>query len=208
MQGHYDMDTPTGGQVKVAARRYSQVAGAVMLTELDLKASSAFDGTEEDTLKEYRKQYWKYKEIYQGFKELCEEGVDIRTVTVWGVIDGHSWLQTQNNVGGASNGKGKQCPLLFDDNYKAKPLFYALCGEEIPQSAMPQKVTEQEPAEDTETVENEITENETAEVDASEAVEEVPVGVSYDNGNSGIYVGICAIVLCIGAFVYLKKKKS
>ena len=132
MQGHYDMSTPTGGQVKVAARRYAEVVGNVALTELDLKANTSYDGSDEEKAKEYRRQYYKYKEIYQGLKELREEGVTVRTVTVWGVIDGHSWLQSQNNVGGGTNGKQKQCPLLFDDDYKAKPLFYALCNEEMP----------------------------------------------------------------------------
>lgn len=209
MQGHYDMDTPTGGQVKVAARRYSEVAGAVMLTELDLKASSAFDGTDEGTLKEYRKQYWKYKEIYQGFKELTEEGVDIRTITVWGVIDGHSWLQTQNNVGGASNGKGKQCPLLFDDNYKAKPLFYALCNEELPESALPQPtqaVTEDNASDSPEAA----PEGDTAiEADTANETETDNTTAPATSGNNttGKVVGISALVLCALAFIFLKKKK-
>ena len=75
MQGHYDLTQPTGGQIKVAARRFAEVAGSVSLTELDLKASTTFDGTEEGTQKEYRKQYYLYKEMYKGLAELIDEGI-------------------------------------------------------------------------------------------------------------------------------------
>lgn len=132
MQGHYDALTPTGGQVKVAAVRYAEVVDSVSLTELDVKPSDGFLGSEEDMKKELSRQYWKYKEIYQGLKELDEEGITVRTVTVWGVIDGHSWLNSQNNVGGSYNGQSRVMPLLFNDDYQAKPLFYALCNEPMP----------------------------------------------------------------------------
>lgn len=144
MQGHYDMTTPTGGQVKIAARRYAEVAGGVSITELDLKASSSYDASYEEKEKEFRRQYYKYKEIYQGLAELVAEGVNVRTITVWGVIDRNSWLQNQNNVGGGSNGKQRQCPLLFDDNYKAKPSFYALCNADMPEVIVPGEVDQTE----------------------------------------------------------------
>lgn len=132
MQGHYDALTPTGGQVKVAAVRYAEVVDTISITELDVKPSDGFLGSEEDMKKELSRQYWKYKEIYQGLKELDEEGTTVRTVTVWGVIDGHSWLNSQNNVGGSYNGQSRVMPLLFNDDYQAKPLFYALCNEPMP----------------------------------------------------------------------------
>ena len=50
-------------------------------------------------------------------------------MTVWGVVDKYSWLQTANNVGGASDGTRKQCPLLFDDNYEAKPSYWVFVEE-------------------------------------------------------------------------------
>ena len=171
MQGHYDMTQPTGGQVKVAAKRYADVVGNVSLTELDLKSSDSYDGSDEEKEKEYRRQYMKYKEIYQGLSELIEEGVTIRTVTVWGVIDRNSWLQFQNNVGGGANGKHKQCPLLFDDNYKAKPLFYALCNEEIPVVAKEETTDSDENEFDISTEENNSVESEEANIDESKLEE-------------------------------------
>ena len=126
MQGHYELQQPTGGQVKTAARRYAAAAGSVSLTELDVKVGSGFDGSDEAIEKEFRKQYYYFKEIEQGLRELKEEGVTVRTITMWGVIDCNSWLQSSNNVGGAASGKSRQYPLLFDDNYKVKPAFWAM----------------------------------------------------------------------------------
>jgi len=204
MQGHYDLSSPTGGQIKVAARRFAEAAGGVSITELDLKASSAFDGTDEGKNKEYRKQYYLYKEMMKGFQELKKEGVTIRTVTVWGVIDGHSWLQTQNNVGGASNGSSRQCPLLFDDDYKAKPCFYALAYEDMPEVKKVEEVTE------------EVTE-EAAEAEA--VVEEAPAKepedadiVELEEGNAKnrtlAIVIACVVAIAGGTGIFVKTKKS
>ena len=52
------------------------------------------------------------------------EGININGLTWWGTIDKLSWLQSRSNVGGGSDGKGKQFPLLFDDNYEAKPSYW------------------------------------------------------------------------------------
>jgi len=221
LQGHYNMDTPTGGQVKIAAKRYADVVGNVSLTELDLKASSAFDGTEEGNAKEYRKQYYKYKEIYQGLKELKDDGVTLRTITVWGVIDGHSWLQSQNNVGGGSNGKQKQCPLLFDDDYKAKPLFYALCGEDMPEI----KKTEEPAEEIAEEVSDDTIEEATdADGDVTEVADTVDASEtsvteqeeasdttesSNTSGRSGVPIAVLACAcLAIGCGVYARNKRK
>ena len=60
---------------------------------------------------------------------LLADGVNISGRTVWGVGYKYSWLQTANNVGGASDGTRKQCPLLFDDNYEAKPSYWVFVEE-------------------------------------------------------------------------------
>ena len=126
MQGHYTVSAPTAGQIEEAVRDYAAVVGKVMLTELDVKASPMFDGTEEKLPDEYERQAAYYSAIYEKMKELNkEEGITVSGITVWGVIDTYSWLQQQSNVGGGATGNSLQCPLLFDGNYKAKPSFYA-----------------------------------------------------------------------------------
>ena len=126
MQGHYYIDTPTIDQFENAARAYADIVGKVQLTELDIRASSEFDGTETTLKTEYNKQAHRYKEIYESMKKLQSEGVEFDGMTVWGVIDGNSWLQSNSNVGGGADGTQTQCPLLFDDNYKAKPSFWGI----------------------------------------------------------------------------------
>ena len=126
MQGHYMIDSPSVDQFMEAARQYAAVVGQVQLTELDIRASAYFDGTEATLQDEYTRQAHRYKEIYDAMKELAAEGVNFGGMTVWGVIDGNSWLQGNAGVGGGADGTQVQCPLLFDDNYQAKPAFWAM----------------------------------------------------------------------------------
>lgn len=125
MQGHYDLSSPTMEQFEAAARAYADIVGKVQLTELDIKASTEFDGTELTMGTEYTKQAHRYKEIYDSMKKLQAEGVEFDGITVWGVIDPNSWLQGNAGVGGGADGSHIQCPLLFDGSYKAKPAFWA-----------------------------------------------------------------------------------
>ncbi|MBO4375539.1 MAG: endo-1,4-beta-xylanase [Lachnospiraceae bacterium] len=127
MQGHYTVNVPTAGKIEDAVRAYSKVVDEVMLTELDVKASGAFDGSAEKLPAEYEKQAAYYGSIYELMKKLnAEEGINVSGLTVWGVTDAYSWLRQANSVGGASDGKVMQHPLLFDKSYKAKPSFWAI----------------------------------------------------------------------------------
>ncbi len=131
MQGHYNIDWPAISQLEAAVRAYAAVVGTVMLTEMDLKASPSFDGTNLD--EEYERQAVRYREIYKALLALDKEaGIHVSGIIFWGVTDPYSWLQSFSNVGGASDGKQRQCPLLFDGNYRAKPAFYAFADPDRP----------------------------------------------------------------------------
>ena len=126
MQSHHTISSPTVSQIRDAAVRYGKIVGKIQLTELDLKASDDFDGTDATLQNEYTKQAYRYKEIYDVMREVdAMEDINVNGITVWGVIDGNSWLQDSSDVGGGADGSKKQVPLLFDDDYKAKPSFYA-----------------------------------------------------------------------------------
>lgn len=132
MQAHYDMTSPSMGQFTSAAKAYAEAlgeGGEIQLTELDLKSSNDYDGT--DVNAEYQKQAYRYKAFYDVILGLKGEGVNFTTITFWGTHDGASWLQSSNSVGGAADGTRKQCPLLFDDNYQAKPAYYAFVSPEV-----------------------------------------------------------------------------
>lgn len=126
MQAHYHLDSPTVEQFEEAARTYADIVGSVQLTELDMRASAEFDGTDATMKSEYNKQAHRYKELYDSMKKLQSEGVNVSGMIIWGVIDGNSWLQSNASVGGGADGTQTQCPLLFDDNYKVKPAFWGI----------------------------------------------------------------------------------
>lgn len=132
MQSHHNMSSPTAKEIKAAAIRYGTVVGKIQLTELDIKTSDGIGGfTENDKESGFTKEGYRYKEIYDAMREVdAMDGIDVNGITVWGVIDGYSWLQTSNNAGGGADGTKKQFPLLFDDDYKAKPAFYAFVNPE------------------------------------------------------------------------------
>ena len=125
MQAHYNMESPSIGQFEQAILAYSQIVDEIQLTELDMKASADYDGSNQ-TL-EYTRQAYRYKALFDKIVELnAREGVTITAVTLWGTHDGASWLQNSNTAGGGTDGNKPQCPLFFDDNLKAKPAYWAL----------------------------------------------------------------------------------
>ncbi|MBO4292039.1 MAG: endo-1,4-beta-xylanase, partial [Lachnospiraceae bacterium] len=126
MQGHYGMADFSIQNFEEAARKYLDLLGKVQLTELDLKASAAYDGTEATKDQEYQDQSMVYKSIFECLQKLeQEEGYDITGITFWGVTDPTSWLQSRNSVGGGADGLKSQCPLLFDGKFEPKPAFWA-----------------------------------------------------------------------------------
>ncbi|MBQ7148384.1 MAG: endo-1,4-beta-xylanase [Pseudobutyrivibrio sp.] len=126
MQGHHNMSSPTKQQIIDCGIRYGKIVGTIQVTELDFKCSADFDGSNAMLSSEYTKEAYRYKDVFDAYKEIdAQDGIDVNNITVWGVIDPNSWLQTSNSVGGGSNGRQKQVPLLFDGEYKAKPAYWA-----------------------------------------------------------------------------------
>ena len=125
MQGHYSVNAPSVTQIEEAVRDYAKVVDKVMLTELDIKPSATFDGSDAKLADELNREGDYVAKIYDTVKNLKKEGINFSGITFWGVIDTNSWLQTANNVGGASDGKSKVFPLLFDGNYQAKLTYWA-----------------------------------------------------------------------------------
>lgn len=126
MQAHYMMDSPSVDQYLEAARAYAEIVGEVQFTEFDIRASRYYDGTDATLEDEYLREAYRYKELYDAMMQLDAEGINIGGMTVWGVIDPNSWLQSRSNVGGGADGKQAQCPLFFDGDYQAKPCFWAI----------------------------------------------------------------------------------
>ena len=126
MQGHYQTaGSPSAQEFITAARKYAAIVGKVQITELDFGVSDAYDGTDKTKQEEYTRLAYRYKEIYDAVKQLKSEGINMSGITVWGVVDKYSWLQTSSSVGGGATETKKQVPLLFDDDYQVKSAYWA-----------------------------------------------------------------------------------
>ena len=126
MQAHYSLDDFDVNNFEAAARSYLDIVGKIQLTELDMAASSNYDGTLATQDQEYLDQAICFMNIFETLKKLEKiDGYDVGGITFWGVTDPTSWLQSRSNVGGGQDGTKKQVPLLFDGDYKAKPAFWA-----------------------------------------------------------------------------------
>lgn len=124
MQGHYGMDTPDFNAIEVSIKEYARVVGNVQITEMDVSASSDYDGSEEKKEDENAKLKKRYNMIYYGIKSAAANpDVNVTGITFWGTVDHYSWLQSRSNVGGGNTTGLPQMPLLFDENYEPKPCF-------------------------------------------------------------------------------------
>ena len=130
MQGHYQTESnPSIEDFEASARAFAEVVDQIQITEFDLSASGAYDGTDVTKDAEFATQAYRYKAFFDKIRELKAEGIPFTNITFWGVVDKFSWLQTFNTVGGATDGTRKQCPLLFDDDYQIKPAFWAFADD-------------------------------------------------------------------------------
>lgn len=225
MQGHYQtVGSPTMEEFAKAARAYAAVVGQVQITELDMKASSNYDGTEATREAEFATQGLRYRELYETVKSLREEGVNISNITLWGVVDKNSWLQTFNAVGGAADGKNKQCPLLFDDDYQVKPSYWAFVdgsrleaaeenseesGETPADSAETASPTE-EPAEEP-GAESPASDIQSQEQEESPAQSSEPDTSASGGNRAGLYAALaaCAVLAAgVAGFVLARRKKD
>ncbi len=219
MQAHYSMSSPDPFVFENTVRLYAKVAGKVQITEWDMTASSSFDGTDATREEEYIRMANRYRAFYDVIKKLKAEGVEINAMVVWSTIDKRSWLQSRSNVGGGTDGKQKQCPALFDDNYKAKPAYWAFvdptqyretpkateapAATEAPEVTEAPKVTEAPEATEAPVV--------TKAPEATQAPAQDTMVADTASGQTTVFVvvGVVAVVaVAIGAVCIAKKKKK
>jgi endo-1,4-beta-xylanase len=136
MQGHWDYDYPTDGELEAAIEAYAGLGLKVMVTELDLTVlpkpgkdtgadiRARFQLSDEvnpyvaglpDEMQQKLAQ--RYAKLFSIFHKHADK---ISRITFWGVDDGSSW---RNNwpIRGRTD-----YPLLFGRDYQPKPAFYAV----------------------------------------------------------------------------------
>ena len=95
-----------------------------------MKARDGYDGSDEMKEEEYKKEYTRYKVLFNTIRKAAlEDDINVTGITFWGTTDKYSWLQTRSDVGGGSTKNLPQCPLLFDAEGEIKPAFYAFIEE-------------------------------------------------------------------------------
>ena len=140
MQSHLDVSFPSASQYKKALEKFAATGLDIQITELDVTTSDTSEAGLE-------KQAQYYSDIFDAIVEYKD---NISAVVLWGVTDDQSW-------------RASRVPLLFDDQFKAKPAFYSII-DDIPNAP---EVTTTETSETTEessetTSESAVTEETTA----------------------------------------------
>ena len=137
MQSHLGIETPSLEEYEKAIITYSDLGIKASITELDVSALPSPWGTSANIsdVNKYRNELDPYKtgltpeaeKIWENryldlFKLYLKHQDRIRRVTLWGVTDLQSW-KNDFPVRGRTD-----YPLLFDRNYKAKPVVEKLAN--------------------------------------------------------------------------------
>ena len=103
LQSHLDVNFPGLSAYEKAVRLLSETGLDLQVTELD--------ATTQDTSKAgFEKQAQYYSDIMDV---LVKYSKSISAVIIWGTTDDQSW-------------RASRCPLLFNEDYTAKPCFYSI----------------------------------------------------------------------------------
>ena len=103
LQSHLDVNFPGLSAYEKAVRLLSETGLDLQVTELD--------ATTQDTSKSgFERQAQYYSDIMDV---LVKYSKSISAVVIWGTTDDQSW-------------RASRCPLLFNEDYTAKPCFYSI----------------------------------------------------------------------------------
>lgn len=109
MQSHLDVGFPTASAYRKAIDKFASTGLDIQITELDITTSD----TSETGLKNQAQLYSDIFDVYVDYAD------SISAVVIWGVTDDQSW-------------RASRVPLLFDENFQAKPAFYSVIDDVEP----------------------------------------------------------------------------
>ncbi|MDR0349685.1 MAG: endo-1,4-beta-xylanase [Tannerella sp.] len=141
MQGHVGMDYPSADEYQAAIDAYASAGVKVMITELDVSALPSPRGNTGANIADteaYRQEMNPYtsglsdamssawnRRMGELFELFIENSDKIARVTTWGVTDGDSWKNNFPMPGRTDY------PLLFDRQYRAKPVVKEISNKLI-----------------------------------------------------------------------------
>ena len=103
MQSHLDVGFPTASTYRKAIDKFASTGLDIQVTELDITTSDTSEAGLE-------KQAQMYSDIFDIYTDYADS---ISAVVIWGVTDDQSW-------------RASRVPLLFDENFQAKPAYYSI----------------------------------------------------------------------------------
>ena len=118
LQSHLGEDSPSTMDYENALTVYGSLGITLQVTELDIN-------TADDSLLGQMRLAVRYRSLFALLQRLKEKGgLDIDSVTLWGLTDDRSWLNKPER---------KAFPLLFNPDFTPKPAFFgALQDKSIP----------------------------------------------------------------------------
>ncbi|MBR3742426.1 MAG: endo-1,4-beta-xylanase [Clostridia bacterium] len=128
MQSHLGVDSPSLSEYQNALNQYASLGITIHVTELDVSTA------DNSPLGQMRLAY-RYRSLLSLLMQVkTKGGYDIGNVTVWGLKDDQSWLNSASE---------KKYPLLFGKDYNYKPAFFgALLDASIPMTSNEAKLRE------------------------------------------------------------------
>ncbi|MBP1969329.1 GH35 family endo-1,4-beta-xylanase [Virgibacillus natechei] len=116
-QMHINIDWPTASVIRDTIDLFSELGLDNQVTELDVSVySNSTDKYETIPDENLVKQGYKYKEIFEVFKEKQQ---NISAVVTWGIADDHTWLKTFPIT-------RRNLPLIFDEQLKPKYAYWGI----------------------------------------------------------------------------------
>lgn len=112
-QMHVDpRNWPSSEEMQRNFERFAKLGLSIELTEIDVPLGEIPGSAEEKLAKQ--------SELAQGVVRACRAVTGCTGMTFWGLTDKHSWLSTPE--WGSKKGRGPHLPLLFDEDYRPKPM--------------------------------------------------------------------------------------
>lgn len=111
LQSHFDVGSINYGSVAQNMERIDELGLEVQFTEVDIKYLGETDA---EILRRQARDYY-------HLMELCLDADNCTAFISWGVTDKYTWLREASFFDNPTVG-----PLLFTDDYKPKPAYFAL----------------------------------------------------------------------------------
>lgn len=124
LQMHINIQNPPISEIEQTIELFGSLGLNVIVTEMEVSAYIDKDFEHPDPRREYTKEFLdqqaeRYYQLFECFKKEAKAGI-LKDVVLWGITDRLSW---KNNFPAPGR---TDCPLLFDNDGKAKPAFERL----------------------------------------------------------------------------------